>query len=143
MRRFFIFFHFFEFVMVIWILVKTNFDQHLNKFETWKWLASRRRAFFFLLFASRAPVWKNDGRLLSSNFFPAHNFEKVVIRNSVNIWTIRICKNNLDNITSIRTWLTTFLFIPRLNTYNMSACKKSWIFDMFYIFFKLIHLKKV
>ena len=28
---------FFEFFMIIWISVKPKFDQHLNKFETWKW----------------------------------------------------------------------------------------------------------
>ena len=31
------FLFFFEFFMLIWISVKPKFDQHLNKFETWKW----------------------------------------------------------------------------------------------------------
>ena len=31
------FWFFFYFCMLIWILVKPNFDQDLNKFQTWKW----------------------------------------------------------------------------------------------------------
>ena len=37
MRSFFHFLIFFEFFMLILKLVKPKFDQHLNKFKTWKW----------------------------------------------------------------------------------------------------------
>ena len=37
MRWIYIFLMFYEYLMHIWISVKPRFDQHLNKFETWKW----------------------------------------------------------------------------------------------------------
>ena len=36
-RVFSFFWFFFEFFMLIWILVKPTFDQHLSNFKTWKW----------------------------------------------------------------------------------------------------------
>ena len=61
----FIFLIFFEFFMLISNLVKPKFDQHLNKFETWKW---KTKPVSFLV----TPKW-SFGEVLENFMFQIQN----------------------------------------------------------------------